>query len=53
MKKSLEEMTRKDYDKLMSTGMLWELYPQATGDYTKDCWPEASIKLYVEKDKNA
>lgn len=29
-------MTKKQYDKLKSTGMFWEFYPECSGDYEKD-----------------
>jgi hypothetical protein len=29
-------MTRCDYDKLKSSGMMWEIYPEFTGDYDED-----------------
>lgn len=30
-------MPKEQYDKLTKSGMFWELYPDATGDYTIDC----------------
>jgi len=30
-------MIKKDYDKLKGTGMLYKLFPEATGDFDKDC----------------
>ena len=33
MRKEIEELTREEWDKLKSTGMLWELYPEAPDTY--------------------
>ena len=35
--KELRELSKKQYDDLNNIGMLFELYPDATGDYDKDC----------------
>lgn len=34
--KTLDELTRKEYKTLLNTGMLYEFYPEATGDYRID-----------------
>ncbi len=28
--------TKEDYDKLLSSGMFWEFYPELTGEWEKD-----------------
>tara|TARA_S200002703_G_scaffold130883_1_gene118216 strand:+ start:578 stop:763 length:186 start_codon:yes stop_codon:yes gene_type:complete len=30
-------MTKTEYDELKEAGMLYELFPKATGDFDKDC----------------
>lgn len=37
MKARLIGMSEEDYQKLKNTGMLWEFYPDATGNYKQDC----------------
>ena len=34
--KELDELELEEYLKLMDSGMLWELFPECTGDYEKD-----------------
>lgn len=34
--KTLEELTVKEYRAVRISGMLWEAYPEATGDYNQD-----------------
>ena len=36
MKPKLEELTEEEYKILLSLGMLWEFYPEATGNYLED-----------------
>lgn len=36
-KRELKSFTKKEYKKLLDSGFLWELYPDATGNYKKDC----------------
>jgi hypothetical protein len=39
VKKKLKDLSYKDYTLLLKSGLLWELYPEATGDYYVDtCW---------------
>lgn len=45
LNKKLEELTREEYVLLLKSGMLWEIYPSATGVYAKDCIEEPSITL--------
>lgn len=37
VKARLIGMSEEDYQKLKNTGMLWEFYPDATGNYKQDC----------------
>lgn len=44
------EMARGEYEKLKSSGMLWEFYPEATGNYWVDSAPREEknqIKICV------
>lgn len=47
--KSLVELTQKEYQGLYEVGMLWEIYPDASGSWQKDCnepWEEiGQLKL--------
>lgn len=36
-KPTLKGMSVINYEKLVKSGMFWEWYPDATGNYTKDC----------------
>lgn len=33
----IKEMTKEHYDNLKKSGMFWELFPKATGNYEEDC----------------
>jgi hypothetical protein len=37
MKRTLSSLSRHEYGLLQSTGMFWEFYPEAPGDWMKDC----------------
>lgn len=39
----LIELTREEYDMLLISGFLWELYPEATGNYEVDVLGEANV----------
>lgn len=36
-KRELSSFSKEEYVKLLKSGFLWEFYPDATGDYKKDC----------------
>ena len=36
-KPMLKTMSRDDYETLLDMGFLYEFYPEATGNYDKDC----------------
>lgn len=42
-------MTIQEYTLLKETGMFWELYPEATGDYQKDRELSAQGKFKIEE----
>lgn len=42
---NLRGMSRGEYGRIMKSGMFWEYYPEATGDYTKDCLPYYSKEV--------
>lgn len=35
--RQLKDLTKEEYYLILSTGMLFELHPEATGNYHKDC----------------
>ena len=37
--KRLETFTEEEYEKLKASGMFWEIYPDATGNYASDTKP--------------
>lgn len=34
--KGLKDFSKEEYTMLLKSGMFWELYPEATGDYSED-----------------
>ena len=36
-KRPLSGLSKKDYDMMLAMGMMWEIYPECTGDFEKDC----------------
>lgn len=34
--KNLKDFSKEEYTLLLKSGMFWELYPEATGDYSED-----------------
>jgi hypothetical protein len=36
-KKPLSGLSKADYDMMIVMGMMWEVYPECTGDFEKDC----------------
>jgi len=47
------KLSRISYDKLKSTGMMWELYPEWTGSYKVDVLgiPEEPLTLYNDAEE--
>lgn len=35
--KRLNELTRVEYETLISAGMMWKIYPEASGRFEDDC----------------
>ena len=35
--KALKDLTYNEYKALKSSGVFWEVYPEATGDFSTDC----------------
>jgi len=35
--KDLSELTEEEYSLLLKSGMMWEIFPEATGIYFQDC----------------
>ena len=47
-KKPLKDFTKDEYNRLMATGMLFEFYPEATGDYLSDCEVMEDYEEYLD-----
>lgn len=48
--KKIKDLTIHEYILLKSSGMFWEIYPEATGDYEKDKILSATNKFNIESD---
>lgn len=46
-KPKLSSFTKKQYYQLLLSGLFWKLYPEATGEYEKDCL--AGLNLSTNK----
>jgi hypothetical protein len=43
--------TKEQYELLLHSGMFWELYPEATGDYEKDKELSRNNEFEIESDE--
>ena len=42
--KPLRQLTHHEHSLLKASGLLWELYPQASGNWQEDCPPDAAAR---------
>lgn len=48
----LQDMSKEEYEALMKSGMMFEFYPEATGNYHEDCYlPALQEKFCKEIDR--
>jgi hypothetical protein len=47
----IKDLSLYEYDLLMSTGMFWELYPEATGRFKEDVQMSIDNKFKIENDE--
>ena len=45
----LHKLSKREYTKLLNSGMFWELYPEATGIYEKDVQLSLNNKFKIEE----
>lgn len=50
MKNKIKNFTIEEYNYLLGSGMFWELYPEATGNYEEDKKLSEEGKFSIEKD---
>ena len=44
--KKLNDLTKEEHRALIDNGMLWDMYPEATGNYRKDLKDQLAKKFY-------
>jgi hypothetical protein len=49
IKNKIKYFTVKEYKSLKKTGIFWELYPEATGNYIEDVILSINNKFSIEK----
>ena len=47
--KALNDLTIEEHKELITKGLLWDMYPEATGNYRKDLKDQLAKKYYQLK----